>query len=118
MSEIYTTGSWKPKAGSEEAFIEAWSEFAGWASGMPGAGRLQLTRDIRDPGRFLSFGGWGSIDAVRDWKGSSEFRERMARVQQHVDEFEPTELVVVATAEAGKPSIAPPAGKIEPAHSV
>ena len=101
MSDVYTTGVWVPNAGEEEAFAEAWSEFAKWASTMPGAGRARLTRDLRDPERFLSFAGWESIDAVRAWKSSPEFRPRMRRVQQHVDKFAPTELEVVAAFESG-----------------
>jgi heme-degrading monooxygenase HmoA len=101
MSAIYTTGSWKPNAVSEEAFVEAWAQFAGRASGVPGAGTLQLVRDLNEPGQFVSFGDWESVDQVRDWKSSPEFRERMARVLQHVDEFKPTELALVATAQAG-----------------
>ena len=46
-------------------------------------------------------GAWDSIEQVRGWKGSSEFRERMARVLQHVDSFEPLELELVATADGG-----------------
>jgi trimethylamine:corrinoid methyltransferase-like protein len=34
-------------------------------------------------------------------KSSPEFRERMAQVLQHVEEFKPTELALVATAQAG-----------------
>ncbi len=101
MSEIHTTGTWRPTAGDESAFIEAWAEFAGWASRMPGAGELRLTRDVRDERRFVSFGAWQSNEAVRAWKGSPEFRERMAQVLRHVDEFEATELEVVATATSG-----------------
>jgi heme-degrading monooxygenase HmoA len=98
---VYTTGTWRPNAGSEDAFIAAWQRFAGWASSMPGAGRLQLVRDNSDPGRFVSFGDWHSIEQVRDWKRSPEFRERMARVLQHIDSFEPLELDLVATADSG-----------------
>jgi heme-degrading monooxygenase HmoA len=101
MSEIYTTGTWAPYPGHEEEFVRAWIEFASWASNMPGAGVLSLTRDIQDTGRFISFGGWESLGQVRAWKGSPEFRERMAQVQQHVAEFRPSELRVVATADAG-----------------
>ena len=101
---VYTTGTWKPNPGSEEAFVEAWSQFAGWASSMPGAGGLRLVRDLGDTGRFVSFGGWDDIDHVRAWKSSPEFRERMARVLQHVDDFQPTELALVATAEGGEVS--------------
>ena len=98
---VYTSGTWRPNAGSEDAFIAAWERFAGWASSMPDAGPLRLVRDISDPGRFVSFGDWDSIEAVRAWKGSPEFRERMARVLQHVDSFEPLELDLVATAAGG-----------------
>lgn len=118
MGEIYTTGRWKPTPGKDDAFVEAWAEFAAWASGIPGAGTLRLTRDVRDSTVFVSFGRWKSIESVRIWKSGPEFRERLARVLQHVDEFEPTELALVAIAVAGKASVEPalPAG-IEPAHA-
>lgn len=101
MAEIYTTGTWKPRPGADEAFVEAWAEFAAWASGMPGAGTLRLTRDRHDPERFISFGAWGSDEAVRSWKAAPDFQERMARVLQHVDEFQASELGVVTVAESG-----------------
>lgn len=101
MREIYTAGNWTPKAGSEEAFVEAWAQFAAWASGMPGAGSLRLVRDLSEPQRFVSFGAWESMEQVREWKSSPEFRERMAQVQQHVAEFQASELALVATAETG-----------------
>ncbi len=104
MAEIYTTGRWKPNSGKEDAFVEAWAGFAAWASDMPGAGTLRLTRDVRDAELFLSFGSWESVDAVRAWKSAPDFRERLARVLQHVDEFEPSEFAMVAKAQAGSAS--------------
>jgi heme-degrading monooxygenase HmoA len=104
-SQIFTTGAWKPSPGKEDAFLTAWSEFAAWASGRPGAGTLRLTRDVRDTERFVSFGVWESIEAVRAWKSAPDFRERLAQVLQHVAEFERTELAVVATAESGSAKI-------------
>lgn len=101
MTEIYTTGTWTPYPGKEDAFIEAWAEFARWASSAPGASVLSLTRDLGEAGRFVSFGGWTTSEAVHEWKRSPEFRERMGRVQQHVAEFHPSELRLVATADAG-----------------
>jgi len=101
MGGIYTTGRWKPNPGKTEAFVEAWAAFAAWASGMPGAGGLRLARDVDDADVFLSFGAWRDNDAVRAWKSAPEFRERLARVLQHVEEFESRELTVVATARAG-----------------
>ena len=98
---VYTSGTWRTNADSEDAFLAAWEQFAGWASSMPGAGRLRLVRGISDPGLFVSFGDWDSIEQVRSWKRSPAFRERMARVLQHVDSFEPLELELVATADGG-----------------
>lgn len=117
MAELYTFGAWKPSAGKEQAFIDAWLEFAGWASGQPGAGTLRLAHDVREQGRFVSFGSWDSPDAVRDWKSSPEFRERISRVTQHADDFHPTELTVVATAEAGSAALDPSPLVIEPIHA-
>lgn len=68
---------------------------------MPGAaGEALLTRDLRDPERFVSFLPWESLEAIRGWKTHPEFKERMSRVQQHVDKFAPTETEVVARVQA------------------
>ena len=93
---VYTTGSWQPFPGQEEAFVAAWKEFAGWAAALDGAGDGILARDLRAEGRYVSIVGWDDLEAVRGWKGHPEFKERMSRVQQFVDKFAPTELEVVA----------------------
>ena len=99
--QVYTTGSWTPFPGHEDAFLAAWGEFMTWATSLPGAGEVVLARDEREPGRFVSFAAWESIDAVRGWKDSPEFKPRMGRVQEHVDKFAPTELDVVLQIEPG-----------------
>ena len=95
---VYTTGSWHPFPGQEDAFLAAWEEFAGWAATLDGAGDAVLAGDVRAQGRYVSFMGWADMDAVRRWKTHPEFKERMSRVQQLVDKFAPTELDVVARA--------------------
>ncbi len=105
MTDAYTTGSWKPFPGHEQDFVHAWIEFSDWASTMPGAGRAFLARDLRDPERFVSFVEWESIEAIRGWKTSPEFKLRMARVQTHIDKFAPTELEVVAACADGRHDI-------------
>jgi heme-degrading monooxygenase HmoA len=95
---VHTTGSWRPHAGHEDAFQDAWREFADWSAGMPGAQLALLARDLRDPERFVSFMGWDTLEHVKAWKSSPEFKPRMARVQAHIDKFAPTELEVVALA--------------------
>jgi heme-degrading monooxygenase HmoA len=101
VGDTYTSGTWKPNVGREEAFIEAWAEFAAWGSSMPGAGTLRLTRDLDNPERFLSFGDWESPEAARAWKNAPEFSERIARVLQHCAEFSSANYTAVATATAG-----------------
>jgi len=106
MAELITTGAWTVDAAKEQAFVEAWAEFAAWASSMPGAGTLRLGRDSGDRRRFVSMAPWATADAVRAWKSGPEFKERMAQVLQHVDEFHPAEIDVVATAEHGASAVA------------
>lgn len=107
MREVYATGSWRPKEGHEEAFVEAWCEFARWVSELDGAGTVRLSRDLRDPGRYVSFSAWESLEQMRAWKDSDEFRPRMSNVQEHVAEFTPTELEVVAAMDHGAGLVAP-----------
>lgn len=98
MAEMITTGIWVVSEGKQTAFVEAWSEFAVWASAMDGAATLRLGRDSADANRFVSFGPWASADHVHAWKASGEFRARMAQVMQHVDVFHPSELDLVSAA--------------------
>ena len=100
MGTTYTSGTWKVRPGREEAFVEAWQRFAAWASRIPGAGRLQLTRDLYEDGRYVSFGDWTSEDEVHSWKSSPGFKERLAQVLQHVGDFQSSELGLIATAAA------------------
>lgn len=102
MNQHFTSGRWTVEAGSEADFIEAWTAFASWASVQPGAGTLMLTRDLDAPDRFVSLGGWQGLDAIRSWKDSPEFRERMGQVLQHVSGFESRNLGLVATAADGR----------------
>lgn len=109
---VYTTGTWTLNPGREDLFVQAWSEFAAWASSIPGAGRLRLVRDLHQPEQFTSFGEWQTIEAVRAWKSSPEFRERMAQVLQHVGNFHPSELELVAQADEGTVAVESEAAEI------
>jgi heme-degrading monooxygenase HmoA len=101
MYEIFTHGRFEVAAENEQPFVAAWSEFAAWASQRPGAGTLRLVRDVRNPGRFVSFGQWDDAEAIRAWKSAPEFKERIGRVVKQAIEFEPTELVTLAKVAGG-----------------
>ncbi len=90
MAETYTNGLWLVKPGEEDEFVAAWREFASWGHTWPGCGTLRLTRDHYEPSRFVSFGPWESFEAQQAWKDSPEFKERIARVKQHTEDFTPS----------------------------
>jgi|SRR5512132_1207876 heme-degrading monooxygenase HmoA len=96
MPEVYSSGSWKAKEGEEKEFVQAWTEFARWLSTMPGAGTARLTRDMSEPGRYLSFAPWESAEQMHAWKNDPAFPEHMGAVQAHVAEFTPSEWELVA----------------------
>jgi heme-degrading monooxygenase HmoA len=96
MPEVYSSGSWKAKEGEEKEFEQAWTEFAGWLSTMPGAGTARLTRDMSEAGWYMSFAPWESADQMHAWKNDPGFAERMGAVQAHVAEFTPREFELVA----------------------
>jgi heme-degrading monooxygenase HmoA len=90
---------------------------ATWASQSAGAGTLRLVRDVRNPGRFVSFGQWNNADAVRGWKSSPEFKQRLGGVVRRAAEFEPTELVTLAKATGGTVETHSPPAEVEPMHA-
>ena len=117
MYEIYTHGTFDVDPGNEEAFIEAWSEFASVVSERSGARTLRLLRDVRNPGRFFSLGEWDDADAIRAWKSSPEFKERLGRVVSQASKFEPTEQVTLRRVAGGVvETLSPPEG-IEAIHA-
>jgi quinol monooxygenase YgiN len=117
MYEIFTYGRFEVEPANEAAFVDAWSEFAAWVSQREGAETFRLVRDVRNAGRFVSFGRWVDADAVGAWKGSPEFKERLGRLVRHASEFEPTELVVLKKAMGGTVETLSPPADLEPIHA-
>ena len=117
MYEIFTYGRFEVEPANEDAFVEAWSEFAVWISLRSGNRSVRLMRDIRNAGRLVSVGRWDDAEAVRAFKSSAEFKERLGRVVKLAKDFEPTELVtLVKAADGSSETLAPPAG-LEPIHT-
>ena len=117
MYEIFTYGRFEVAPENEQAFVEAWMEFASWASERAGARSIRLFRDVRDPGRFVSLGEWDDADAVRGFKSSAEFKERLGRLVQLAADFEPTDLVTRAKVTDGSVERHTPPEGLEPIHA-
>src|SRR6266480_1101545 len=93
--DAYSTGSWHPYPGHEDAFLDAWQDFANWSCQMPRANLAVLARDLRDPRRFVSLIAWDNLEDIRAWKRSPKFKAHLERVQDHIETFAPTALDVV-----------------------
>jgi heme-degrading monooxygenase HmoA len=92
----YTQGVWQAKPGQADAFVAAWREFAEWsAANAPGAGWVKLLRDLDDDHRFVSVGPWDSLDAIEGWRALPGWGERVARIRDLLESFEPATLEAV-----------------------
>jgi heme-degrading monooxygenase HmoA len=100
-SEAYSSGAWTAKQGEDDAFVEAWTEFARWLITMPGAGTARLTRNLSEPRRYLSFAPWETAEAMHTWKSNPEFGQRLAAVRELIAELTPSEFELVAEVEGG-----------------
>lgn len=96
MATPYTHTNWVVKPGREAEFIERWSEWADWSHREGLTERAMLLRDADNPERFISFGPWASMQAVRNWRALEGYHERVAKLREVVDQFEPRTLEVVA----------------------
>ena len=99
MTETYTSGLWTVKPEQEDEFVQAWTEFVRWAGTMAGSQSFRLVRDLEQPNRFLSFAPWDSFDAQQAWKDQPDFRDRIAQVRRHCDDFQPSTYELVTEVE-------------------
>jgi heme-degrading monooxygenase HmoA len=96
MRQPYTHGVWRVKPGRADDFIAAWTEFADWTlQEAVGTGWGKLLRDRNDRHRFISFGPWETLDAVEAWRALPGWTERVGRLRELLDGFEPSTLEVV-----------------------
>ena len=96
MGTPFTHTTWRVKAGREEEFIRRWLEWIEWSHRQGLRAHARLLRDVENPSLFVSFGPWETISAVRTWRGEPGYHERVARLQELVEEFEPRTLEEVA----------------------
>jgi heme-degrading monooxygenase HmoA len=91
----YTHTTWRVKSGREDDFVERWAEWADWSHRQGLGAQALLLRDVESPETFLSFGPWEDVAAVAAWRALPGYQERVARLLEVVDGFEPRTLAVV-----------------------
>jgi len=96
VEKPYTHTSWRVKAGKEKEFVERWREWVDWSHREGLEASALLLHDLESPQTFISFGPWESMTAVRSWRALAGYQERVARLREVVDGFEPRTLEVVA----------------------
>jgi heme-degrading monooxygenase HmoA len=93
--DTYTHTTWRVRPGLEEEFVGRWTDWVDW-SRLKGLGaHARLLRDVDNPGTFVSFGPWVGTDAVRNWRSLPGYQERVARLREVVESFEPQTLHLV-----------------------
>ena len=96
MAELYTHTSWHVKAGSEDEFVARWNEWVEWSHRQGLAASALLLRDVEKPSTFVSIGAWENLSAVRNWRDLEGYQERVGRLSEVVQSFEPRTFEVVA----------------------
>lgn len=89
MSEVWTLARWVAKRGQEEQFVEAWRDMAKWTLTEFPEAKGTLLRDRDEPNVFFSFGPWRDLDQAHAWRSSDGFRQRVSRIRQLLESFEP-----------------------------
>ena len=96
MGIPFTHTTWKVKPGQEDEFVRRWLDWVEWSHRQGLRAQARLLRDVEHPGTFVSFGPWETIGAVRRWRAEPGYHERVMRLQELVEQFEPRTLEEVA----------------------
>lgn len=76
--------------------MRRWADWIAWSHGQGLGANARLLRDVEQPGTFISFGPWASLDVVRRWRSDPEYHVRVARMYEVVESFEPRTLELSA----------------------
>jgi quinol monooxygenase YgiN len=95
MPEFFTYTTWRVKPGMEDEFVRRWEDWAYWSKVEGLVGQARLLRDADDPGTFVSFGRWADVGAIHTFRSRPGYHERVARLQELVETFDPRTFEVV-----------------------
>ena len=86
MTDHYAAGTWHVTDGSQDEFVQKWTELLEWTrEEFPAMTEGLLIHDRNDAGHYFSFTGWDD-EASRDaWKQSDGFKQRMGACRELCD---------------------------------
>lgn len=94
MTATFSVTVWVVKPGREEDFVRAWRDLATFTAQQM-VGRKQPTTLLRDrdqPNRFITMAPWDSAATLRAWRAGPGFGERVARMREFLEDFDPMTL--------------------------
>ena len=98
--QFYGSGEWVVREGSEEDFVERWTNFIEWSlDNAPGAvpGSFVLVRSTEEPRRFLSIGAWESQEAREAWGQMARMQELLSQCRELCEEVESHQYTLAAS---------------------
>jgi heme-degrading monooxygenase HmoA len=93
--DLYTHTRWRVKPGREDEFVDRWHEWIDWSHRQGLRAQALLLRDLENHDTFISFGPWENVTAVSSWRSLPGYQERVERLRETVDSFEPLTLEVI-----------------------
>jgi heme-degrading monooxygenase HmoA len=97
-SQVWASGDWVVRAGSEGDFVERWQAWLQWTSqnarGFRSATLIQSEQDGR---HFVSFSDWDDADTRAEWEASDGFQEKMGAVRELCEDVRPGNYTLAAS---------------------
>jgi heme-degrading monooxygenase HmoA len=102
MPQLYTSAERVVRPGREAEFVTAWRDLTKWTfQEVEGNSRALLLRDRWNLRRFVSLGGWDSLEAIQRWRADPGFQMRNARIRALTESYEPSTFEQVLELERG-----------------
>src|SRR5215212_4731935 len=81
--QSYSSAEWLVQAGSEDEFIQRWTNFLEWTlNNAAGAQSFVLVRSTEEPRKFLSLGAWENEEAQSAWREMPRMQEYFSQCQE------------------------------------
>ena len=91
----YSHSTWVVRPGREHEFLQLWQELADWTVTENFAQSAMLLRDVDRPNVFVSFGPWHTVEEIERWRETRGFAERVERLRDVLESWEPRTLELV-----------------------